>query len=91
MISVEGNTLRLSGEATIHCARELHDELSAALKGLTGPVTVRADELQALDLLGAQVLLAVRASLAPTPVSFEGWSKPIADFLKTAGLSAHFA
>jgi hypothetical protein len=84
-------TLTLDGEATINFARELHDALAAAVPGLAGPFVIEAGRLEALDLVGAQILLSFRASFAPGLVRFTGWPAAIADFLKTAGLTPHFA
>jgi anti-anti-sigma regulatory factor len=93
MVHIEGNTLRLSGEAVIHCAQELHDELAAALPRLSPSEAIVFDvsQLDALDLLGAQILLAARARLDARRVRFIGWSVPINLFLTTSGLAPHFA
>jgi anti-anti-sigma regulatory factor len=91
MVRIEGNTLQLRGEATVHGAETLREQLSRALAPVSGPVLVDTGSLEALDVLGAQVLLAWRASLEPGRLHFTGWPPPILTFLKTSGLAAHFA
>lgn len=86
----ENQTLELDGEATLNFARELHVELSAAVKKVTGPIIIQAERLEALDVIGAQILLALRQSLVPGRVRFVGWSVPITEFLRASGLMPHF-
>jgi hypothetical protein len=92
MVTVlDPGTLELEGEATINFAQELHAELAAALRELPGPFEVQTGRLEALDLVGAQILLSLRQTLGGDRVRFSGWAPRIAEFLATAGLAAHFA
>jgi hypothetical protein len=88
---IDHRTVALDAEATIHFAQELKAEVTLALARLPGPFVVRADRLEALDLVGAQILLSLRSTLAPGRVTFQGWPAPIAAFLATCGLQPHFA
>jgi anti-anti-sigma regulatory factor len=94
MIAIEANVVRVTGQAVIHCASEFHAELAAALPRiarLEGPIVMDVAQLDAMDVVGAQILLAARAQLDARRVRFEGWPGPIAAFLDTCGLAAHFA
>jgi hypothetical protein len=92
MVTVaDARTLELEGEATIHGGAELRAELEAALPSLPGAFVVRTERLEALDLVGAQLLLAVRRSRPAGAVTFAGWPPAVADFLRGSGLETHFA
>jgi anti-anti-sigma regulatory factor len=86
--NVEDRVVRLAGDATIGCARDLHDGLAHLVLPPSGTVVVKVDELEALDVAGAQVLIAFRRAVGPERVVFEGWPKPIADVLAVTGMAS---
>jgi anti-anti-sigma regulatory factor len=86
LTAVGDHALRLEGEATVHFAQQLHDALREAFARPRGPVVIEVQGLEALDLLGAQILVALRAGLPAGAVAFTGWQGPVAEFLETAGL-----
>ena len=81
--------LAVGGEATVQNARELKRALSALqVQGEAEPLRVDLSGLEALDVAGAQVLVAWRRHLGPDRVRFRRCRPEIAQFVWGSGLHA---
>jgi anti-anti-sigma regulatory factor len=87
-IVIDRGSISIEGEATVHCVAELHAGLTAALAQVGETFEVHLDKLEALDLIGAQVLLALRNKVGAGHVTFTGWPPHIGQLLAVAGLTS---
>ena len=87
-IVTDGNSISIEGEATVHSVTEFHAGLSCALALVGETFEVRLNKLEALDLIGAQVLLAMRNKVGAEHVTFSGWPDHLAKLLCVVGLNS---
>jgi anti-anti-sigma regulatory factor len=88
-----GAALAVSGEATVANARELQRALAATpVRGLAGgaPIDVDLGGLEALDVAGAQLLVAWRRQHGAAHVRFRACRPEVARFIAGCGLASAF-
>ena len=81
--------LEISGDATVFEADKLHTALAGLRLASEGEISVELGNLEALDVAGAQILIAFRRYLGATRVSLHNLPAHIVDTLKLGGLERH--
>jgi anti-anti-sigma regulatory factor len=85
-VRIDAGQVRLTGQATIYFAEDLKRELARAIAQTQQPLSIDLGGLDALDMAGAQLLVALRRTYGPARVSFTNCPEPILEVLVLSGL-----
>jgi len=77
---------RIHGNATVYEVEDLHKKLIVSIRHRSGPLTISLEGLSALDLAGAQVLLALRRTVGPERLRYREIPETIRTMLERSGL-----
>jgi ABC-type transporter Mla MlaB component len=89
VIHQEERLLEISGDATVYEADKLYAALTALRLASKGEIRIDLANLAALDVAGAQILIAFRRHLGATRVSLNNFPAHILDTVKLGGLDRH--
>lgn len=90
-VNSEGPQLiSISGEATVFQANTLHGALAGLSLAPQGNISIDLHGLEAIDVSGAQILVAFRRHLGAARVSFHSLPAHVLDTLKLGGMDCHF-